>query len=171
MDVALSALGDSSGDSVVQVGIDPGRDKSGWAAVGDGGELLASRIYRSAEARSFFEALASGSFESLGEFTIEKPRPWSEPMSVSEILMGDGTGKNALFSLAQSSSFKVKLVSERGTTLAARVLYWRLHPPRGLWRLVSTKLRKPQRDVDDLAAWAIVLDYQRIKVQSTERKW
>ncbi|MDR2779856.1 MAG: endonuclease, partial [Synergistaceae bacterium] len=48
------------------------------------------------------------------------------------------------------------VADERMTTLEARELYWRIHPPRGLSRLIPVSLRVPPRSVDDLAAWAIM---------------
>lgn len=142
------------------LGIDPGRDKSGWALVDDAGNLRLSGIFRTEHAPRFFEALSCSSFTSLEPFVLENLLNEAPDLSFAELLMGDGTGKEFLLSLAQSASLGVKLVPERETTLSARMLYWRLHPPRGLWRLISTKLRVPPRDIDDLAAWAIVLRYR-----------
>ena len=168
MDVAISPLGDATEGLTLYIGIDPGRDKSGWAVVDEFGELRASGIFRSREADSFFEAILTGSPDRLERFLLENPGPWPSGLPSSDIVMGDGTGKEVLLSLAQSLSLRVKLIPERGTTLAARKLYWNLHPPRGLWRLVPSGLRVPSRDVDDLAAWAIVLNYLDIMVQGTE---
>lgn len=141
------------------LGIDPGRDKVGWALVDAEGELRLSGIFRAEDAALFFSAFESGAPERLTPFILENPSDEMPDFSSAELLMGDGTGKEYLLSLAQSASLGVKLVSERETTLFARRLYWKLHPPRGLWKLVSTRLRVPPRDIDDLAAWAIVLRY------------
>ncbi len=168
MDVAVSPLGDAAGRLALYIGIDPGRDKSGWAVVDEFGGLRASGIFRSSEADLFFKALLTGSPDPLEQFLLERLGPWPSGLPSSDIVMGDGTGKEVLLSLAQSLSLRVKLIPERGTTLAARKLYWNLHPPRGLWRLVPSGLRVPSRDVDDLAAWAIVLNYLDILVQGTE---
>ncbi len=153
------------------LGIDPGREKCGWAMVDEDGELCASGMFRTADAREFFRAAADGTFQSLERFIVEKTAQWPESCFELEILLGDGTGKESLLALAQSAPFRVKLVPEGGTTLEARSLYWRLHPPRGLWRLVTTKLRVPRRDVDDLAAWAIVLRSLGKMQRETERDW
>jgi hypothetical protein len=51
---------------------------------------------------------------------------------------------------------ELETADEYGTTLKGRELYWKLHPPKGLWKLVPTSLRTPPRDIDDLAAWAII---------------
>lgn len=141
------------------LGIDPGRDKVGWALTDAEGELLLSGIFRAEDAALFFSAFESGVLERLAPFILEKTPGEITDFASAELLMGDGTGKEYLLSLAQSASLGVKLVSERETTLLARRLYWKLHPPRGVWRLVSTSFRIPPRDIDDLAAWAIVLRY------------
>jgi len=155
----------------VYLGIDPGRNKSGWALVNADGELCASGIFRTVDAPEFFRAAACGTFQSLERFIIEKTAQWPESWPEPQVLLGDGTGKEPLLALAQSATFRVKLVPEGGTTLEARSLYWRLHPPRGLWMLVPTKLRVPRRDVGDLAAWAIVLRSLRKKQREKERDW
>ena len=141
------------------LGIDPGRDKAGWALVDAEGELCLSGIFRVEDAALFFSAFESGEPERLAPFILENLSDEMPDFSSAEFLMGDGTGKEYLLSLAQYASLGVKLVSERETTLLARRLYWKLHPPRGLWKVVSTSLRVPPRDIDDLAAWAIVLRY------------
>lgn len=141
------------------LGIDPGRDKVGWALTDAEGELLLSGIFRAEDAALFFSAFEFGALEQIAPFILEKTSGEIADFASAELLMGDGTGKEYLLSLAQSASLGVKLVSERETTLLARRLYWKLHPPRGLWRLVSASLRVPPRDIDDLAAWAIVLRY------------
>jgi hypothetical protein len=54
----------------------------------------------------------------------------------------------------------VRSVREKGTTLRARELYWRLYPPKGVQRLIPKGLRVPPRsEMDDFAAWAIVLEF------------
>jgi hypothetical protein len=54
------------------------------------------------------------------------------------------------------SGIGYKLTDERMTTLEARGLYWALHPPRGMYRIIPKSLRVPPRNLDDLAAWAII---------------
>ena len=160
-------MGVDDGGVGMFLGIDPGRDKVGWALVDAEGELRLSGIFRVEDAGSFFGAFESGAPERLAPFILENPSAETTDFSSAECLMGDGTGKEYLLSLAQSASLGVKLVSERETTLLARKLYWKLHPPRGVWRFISTGLRVPPRDIDDLAAWAIVLRY--CGMQSNEK--
>ncbi|MBR0203998.1 MAG: hypothetical protein IJQ56_06520, partial [Synergistaceae bacterium] len=55
------------------------------------------------------------------------------------------------------TDYEIKVVNEKNTTLEARELYWRLHEPSFLMRLIPKNLRVPDRILDDLAAWAIGL--------------
>jgi len=167
--VAVSAMGLDIGGAAVILGIDPGREKAGWALVEQDGTLLVSGMFRVANALVFFRAVAARDFPALEEFVLEKRMHDASLSSLSEIVMGNGTGKEYFLSLAQSASLGVKLVPERGTTLTARNLYWMLHPPRGFWRLISTKFRVPPRDIDDFAAWAIVRCYCGIQSEEDRK--
>jgi hypothetical protein len=75
----------------------------------------------------------------------------------ARILVGSGTGSAALSTRLRARGIAHELVDERGTTEAARALYWRANPPRGLGRLVPEGLRPPPRSLDDYAAYAIAL--------------
>ena len=149
------------------LGIDPGRDKAGWALTDDEGTLRASGMFRVEEARAFFEALDPGSLQRLHSFVLEDISNGADVFTIDCILLGDGTGSEFFFSLAKTTSFRVKLVTEKMTTLMARELYWKAHPRRGIMRFVPTKFSAPPRDIDDFAAWAIVLNY--CEARSRER--
>lgn len=73
------------------------------------------------------------------------------------ILVGDGTGSRAVVERLERRGARPLLVDERGTTLDARGLYFRDHPPRGLLRLLPPGMRVPPRSIDDYAAVAIAL--------------
>ena len=73
------------------------------------------------------------------------------------VLVGDGTGSGAVVEQLRARGLEPTLVDERGTTLAARELYFRDHPPRGLSRLLPPGMRAPHRPIDDYAAYAIAL--------------
>ena len=94
------------------------------------------------------------SLAKLSFFKCEGSVP--EAFDVSEIFVGNGTTHDNLLQLLEGK-VKVILVDERGTTLDGRKLYWKLHPPRGFWKIFPTSLRLPPREIDDLAAWAIIL--------------
>lgn len=157
MDVALSALGFDGEPDTMILGIDPGRDKCGWVFAAPGGELIVSGIFPTERAADFLRAAVSGEGRVIASFALENPGPFPESFSINECLVGNGTGKELLLSLAKSLSLGVKLIPEKGTTLLARKLYWKHHPPRGFRKLLPESMRVPPRDVDDFAALAIVL--------------
>ena len=144
------------------LGIDPGISKCGWALVNFDGLLYASGIVPSHMPDGWFEALTL-----TGEYRINLLQPWIKEKSdffsdehVTCVILGAGTGnvkiKEQLKNYYPESS--IILAEEKFTTLKARSLYWKLHPLRGLWSFLPTSLLPPPRDIDDLAAWAIVLD-------------
>jgi hypothetical protein len=75
----------------------------------------------------------------------------------ARVVVGDGTGSEALSASLRARGVAHELVDEHGTSEEARALYWRDHPPRGLARLVPAGLRTPPRSLDDYAAYAIAL--------------
>jgi len=143
------------------LGIDPGICKCGWALVFNDGSLYASGIIPSRIPPEWFEALAL-----TGEIRISLLQPWIQEKSgyfsdehVTSVLLGKGTGSKEIREQLMNyySESGIVLVEEKNTTLKARNLYWKLHPPIGLWRFLPISLLNPSRDIDDLAAWAIVL--------------
>lgn len=75
------------------------------------------------------------------------------------LLIGKGTGSRTLVPIlrAQFPYLQWELVEERNTTLQARELYFRHHPPRGWRRWLPKGLRLPPEPYDDYAALALVL--------------
>jgi len=143
----------------VVLGIDPGRDKTGWAFASCEGELILSGIVPTEVVGSFFETLDSfaGEWEKkFAAWTRERFFSLSD-VKLEYVALGDGTGSCYMASRLECFNLRTILVNERGTTLAARELYWRIH--RFVWwqRCLPHFLRLPRRDVDDLAAWEIVL--------------
>ena len=159
MDVALSEMGIDGGAGKMILAIDPGTAKCGWALGDSSGELYVSGIFLSPEAASFLVAALSGSLEAIIPFAIESRQDCPTVFFVDEILVGNGTAKDHILTVAGSLSIEPKTIPERGTTLMGRELYWRKHPPRGLRKLIPRGLRVPPRDIDDFAAWAILLKY------------
>lgn len=153
MEVFLGAL-------LMVLGIDPGREKIGWALVEDSGGLLLSGIFAVADAGAFFAVFQSPgeTWEAaLGRWTLERPRPFRLGSELSCVALGKGTGCSRVRTHIERWKVKTILVDERGTTLAARGLYWRLHKPSFWQRFLPPSLRVPLRPLDDLAAWGIVL--------------
>ena len=143
----------------VVLGIDPGRNKTGWAFASCEGELVLSGIVPTEVAGAFLETLD----RPVGEWE-EKFAAWTRERNFSlsdakleYVALGDGTGSHEIASQLERFNLKTVLVNERGTTLAARELYWRIHRPAWWQRCLPHFLRLPRRDVDDLAAWEIVL--------------
>lgn len=134
-------------------GIDPGRWKTGFA-LAEGGRLLFSAIIPSDKKDVLIEAVKSGRWELLAEWRQEGSSAELPKNAPEAVYVGSGTS-SAEFRAALS--FPHKVAEEYGTTIEAREIYWRLHAPRGLMKLVPTSLRTPPRNVDDLAAYAILL--------------
>lgn len=134
-------------------GIDPGRWKTGFA-LAECGRLLFSAIIPSDKKEILIEALKSGRWELLDEWRQEGSAENLPKTAPEAVYVGSGTS-SAEFRAALP--FPHKVAEEYGTTLEAREIYWRLHAPRGLMKLVPTSLRTPPRNVDDLAAYAILL--------------
>jgi len=141
------------------LGLDPGKDKFGWALVAYDGGLRASGITPTVLAGEVVSALLSGDLQRLLPFLLERPVGTVAPQNPSLVLLGNGTARKALIEILASMEQPFELVDESNTTLEARPLYWRLHPPRGFARFFPQSLRVPARPVDDLAAWALVLRF------------
>ncbi|QTX32776.1 endonuclease [Aminithiophilus ramosus] len=144
-----------TGDSPT-LAFDPGRNKVGWALAREGGRLVASGIVAVGELDLFLDAFFGG--ELLADRWLREelvPRPWQ--IGPGRVILGTGTGSDLLARRLLLRHISFEEVDESFSTLRARELYWRLHPPRGLLRLLPSGLRLPPRDVDDLAAWSLLL--------------
>ncbi|MCL2146943.1 MAG: endonuclease [Synergistaceae bacterium] len=143
------------------LGIDPGNNKCGWALVNSDSSLYASGIIPSHIPVEWINALAltgESRINLLQPWIIEKPDYFSnEP--VSYIILGTGTGSKKVEEqlLNYRSGLRIVLAEEKFTTLEARDFFWKLHPPGGFRKYLPISLLTPPRDIDDLAAWVIVL--------------
>lgn len=137
---------------MILCGIDPGREKLG-VALAENGELLFSAILLLDQLPLLCAALKGGEW---GEIPYCERSGHFRGGAPERIFLGDGTASRALAEALRGQGVDFCPVDERGTTLEGRALYWELHPPRGLWRLVPLSLRVPPRPVDDLAALAIL---------------
>lgn len=72
----------------------------------------------------------------------------------NEIILGNGTGSKNIKMIIKEKvpDIQVHEVDEKMTTLLARALYWKLYPPKGLWKLIPASLRLPPRPYDDIVA-------------------
>lgn len=135
------------------LGLDPGRDKTGFAFVNLGGDLLISGIFPTAEGGNFFADFTPYIIECRIDFRSD------DIMSRIEfIVIGDGTTSNDFTELLRGfTGIEILTVDERNTTLEARSLYWKIHRPGAFMRLIPEGMRVPGRVLDDLAAWAVAL--------------
>ena len=144
------------------LGIDPGKNKTGWALVCSTGELILSGMFCVCELNVFlevFEYPVESWKERLFFCTYEK-RPVAFETRIPAldyVALGNGTGSREVAFHLEPSGLRTLLVDEKGTTLMARKLYWRIHRPAFWQRCLPDSLRVPPRVLDDLAAWAIAL--------------
>ncbi len=134
--------------------VDPGKFKTGFVSTENDGTLIFSAIIPSEKNTEFIAALEQGNAEWFSAYLREGKLP--KKLEFDELLTGNGTTCKKLLKQL-NGRIKTKIADEYGTTLEGRKLYWKLHPPKGIWKLVPTSLRVPPRDIDDLAAWAILL--------------
>ena len=159
MDVVNGSMGVYPEKDMI-LALDPGRDKTGFAFVDMQGNLLASGIFASSERDRFFE-----NFDGTISF-LEGNAENIANSHVKFIALGDGTGSREFHDYVKRvTDCEIKIVNERNTTLEARSLYWRLHKPNLLMRLIPRNMRVPARILDDLAAWAIALRALRKNIE------
>ena len=101
---------------------------------------------------------ADGSLEFHAVVTLEQLQTLDLPDG-AKVLVGDGTGSGAVQKVLQNRTIAYEVVDEWGSSLAARDLYFRDHPPRGLQRFLPGGLRSPPELIDDYAAYALALAY------------
>jgi RNase H-fold protein (predicted Holliday junction resolvase) len=156
VDVDISAVEIDSErhmNRAVFCGVDPGREKFG-VAVGFCGKLVFSAIMPYERLDSALNYLASGNPSEVAGWRKEGvPCDFAE---LGGVFLGGGTSHEEYEKRLRGRRINYALTDERMTTLEARALYWRLHPPRGLKRLIPVAWRVPPRPIDDLAAWAIM---------------
>ena len=99
--------------------------------------------------------------------TLEALRTLRLPRGAT-LVIGNGTGAEAVKEVLRARALSFAVLDEMGTTLEARALYFKDHPPRGLLRLLPKGLRSPPKLIDDYAAYAIVLRYLKENGQEKE---
>jgi RNase H-fold protein (predicted Holliday junction resolvase) len=125
------------------LGFDPGRDKCGFAVMGNQRQLLYHQVVPSQEAIAMIQQLCK-------QFPIET------------IVMGDQTTAKSWkqkITSDLSASVPIVLVDERYSSLEARDRYWQMYPPKGFQRLIPQGLRQPPRPVDDIVAILLIERY------------
>ncbi|MDO5116686.1 MAG: endonuclease [Synergistaceae bacterium] len=134
-------------------GIDPGRWKIGFA-LAEEGKLLFSAIVPADEKEKLVKALINCDWQSLSGWRAEGSAEEAAGLRPEAIYIGSGTAAKEFLRDFPLPHF---VVDEYGSTLEAREIYWRLHRPRGIVRLLPLSLRTPPRNIDDLAAYVILL--------------
>ena len=135
------------------LGIDPGRQKFGWALTEENGLFCASGIVPAELLEAFVQKAAQAPSE-LKLWLREGDVP--PGIRIRRVYCGDGTGHRDFLKALALRNFDVQLVKERNTTLEARKVYWKIHRPRGWRRLIPLSLQVPPRSIDDLAAYCIL---------------
>lgn len=115
------------------LGVDPGRDKAGFALLEASGEVVETGVVPVAGATERLRAVLTG-------------------RDVEAIALGRGTNAAGLRKLLMVLGPPIHLVDEFETSRRARELYFEEHPPRGWRRLIPAGLQTPPVPVDDYAA-------------------
>jgi len=141
------------------LGIDPGRDKMGWAIANYDGDLFSAGICPVSEQELFLTALTrkpdSWEYE-LSPWMTEKPGlSVLRAEKLSLVAAGNGTGSQGTVELLRRLGVKIVVVDEKGTTLEARKLYWSFHGPSWWQRFLPRVMWFPPEALDDLAALVI----------------
>ena len=121
------------------LGVDPGRSKTGLALVTGTGEVVKTQV-----------ALMTEFAEELQVFLAD--------VAIDTIVLGNGTTSQAMTDTLKKllPGLAINVVEESYSTEEARKLYWELHPPRGLKRLLPLGLQVPPENLDGLAAVVLV---------------
>lgn len=139
----------------MRCGIDPGRYKIGLAFA-ENSRLLFSAIIPKAEEAKLRDALIRQNWDAVLRWGLEGSIENLRGRTLDNIYVGDGTSSSEIVKLF-GAEINIEVVDEKGSTLEGRKRYWTLHPPQGFWRLIPTSLRVPPRDIDDLAAWSLII--------------
>ena len=152
MALASGQVGIYTGKENLILGLDPGRDKIGFAFSDFEGRLILSGIFPYSKRDNFFNDFTHYVIE--GKININK-----DLMShVKFVSIGNGTHSREFTEYVKNKiSCEILTVDEKNTTLEARGLYWEISRPSFFMRLLPEGLRVPSRVLDDLAAWSIAL--------------
>ena len=126
--------------------VDPGRDKIGLAILDLSGNEVEKRV------------IPAGEFDEVLDELENR-------FDLSMLAVGDGTESDEVLGKASARNFpRIISVPEKGTTLEARELAWKEHPPGGLWRILPRLFWPTPRDLD---AWAAVVIGRRALEKSS----
>jgi RNase H-fold protein (predicted Holliday junction resolvase) len=130
------------------LGIDPGREKCGYALV------------RSGEKESDTELISHGivATAEIGQTAAKTVKENQDPICIA---IGDGTNSKAVSDILASAcpGIQINLVDEHGTSEAARRLVVARTPAKGLSKLLPIGLRSPKQAYDDVVAELIAQNF------------
>ena len=135
------------------LGIDPGRDKTGVALVEETGRILAVQVVRT---RNFSDVLLQFLYD-----TLEANNIWGLRQKLRAVVLGNGTGSEEHKRQIEKAlpGFPLYIVDEKYTTEEAKALYWELYPPKGWRMLIPLGLQTPPEPLDGYAAVVQVRRY------------
>lgn len=115
------------------LGVDPGRDKAGFALLDCSGSVIEAGVAPLEALRERLALLLAG-------------------RTVGALALGRGTNAVGVAERLRDLGVPIHLVDEYETSRRARELYFRDHPPRGWRRFIPVGLQLPPRPIDDYAA-------------------
>jgi RNase H-fold protein (predicted Holliday junction resolvase) len=115
------------------IGVDPGRNKAGYALLEASGVVVAAGIEPIDRLQECLSDLLNRH-------------------AVGAIAVGRGTNSRAVRAGLEGLGLPIHWVDEYETTRQARTLYFQEHPPQGWRRLIPVGLQHPGRPIDDYAA-------------------
>lgn len=139
--------------------VDPGTGKFGWVICDDSGELVISGVSAVNDLEIWAGAVFAADTRVLETMAIENSGKVRLEVPPAFVLVGSGTGSRPIIERLKASGLSIKVMSERYSTIRGRDLFWKIHPPKGFWRLIPRSLLVPHRNIDDLAAWSLVIDF------------
>ena len=139
--------------------VDPGTGKFGWVICEDSGELVLSGVSAVNDLEKWARALLAPDIGVLETMAIENSGKSCFERLPAFVLVGSGTGSRSIIERLEVSGLSVKVMPERYSTIRGRALFWKIHPPKGFWRLFPRSLLVPHRNIDDLAAWSLAMDF------------
>lgn len=123
--------------------VDPGRDKCGVA------------LYDSATQSVLYHAIIATKEMECALKELQRKYPFKK------LVIGDGTSSKEFCQrfIKDFPACVIEIVDEAYSTLEARGLYFKLHPPQGLKRLLPLSMLTPEGPVDDLVAVVLLQRY------------
>ncbi|MCL6435181.1 MAG: Holliday junction resolvase RuvX [Leptolyngbyaceae cyanobacterium HOT.MB2.61] len=130
-------------DQPVLLGFDPGRRKCGLAVMGVDRTLCHHEVVATESAITTIQ-------------TLRRQFP------ISMVVMGDQTTAKhwkQRLTTELEDPLRVVLADERYSSLEARDRYWKMYPPKGIYRLIPKALRRIPRPIDDIVAILLIERY------------